>query len=543
MKAETATSLLLNALSFDSAGVANVTCASACTIDTFQHLLPSHAQALSAVPLQNGSTYGEGTANLPYPTNPTNLPALCVVIVNVTTSPTSDYRFGLFLPSSWSSRFLAVGNGGFGGGINWLDMGAGVRYGHAVVSTDTGHNSTMGDNTWALHNVERQKDFGYRAIHGSVELGKKLTEGYYRREIKYSYYSGGSTGGRQGLREAQLSAESFDGMVIGAPAWWTSHMQPWTTKVATYNLPVSGANHVPPSLFPLIQKEVVRQCDALDGVVDGIVSYPDKCKFDMTPLSCPADTTDTSTCLTPAQVKTVESFYAPYIADDKFAFPGLGLTSESQYGFLLAGDAPSSYGDGYIQNFLLDDPTWSWTEYNDNIIWSADAADPGSCDADDFASMAAFRDRGGKILMYHGLSDGLIPVGSAHVFYNKVADTLGGIDNLLPWFRYFDAAGMGHVTGTAVDAPWYFAGANAAGAIGTDVYSTPGFEDARHDALLAVMEWVEKGAAVDEIVATTWKSSNDPGSGVLRQRPLCPWPKRQVYLGGDETLPESFGCE
>jgi feruloyl esterase len=114
----------------------------------------------------------------------------------------------------------------------------------------------------------------------------------------------------------------------------------------------------------------------------------------------------------------------------------------------------------------------------------------------------------------------------------------------MDWFRYFEVPGMQHVTGTAEDSPWYFAGANAAGVLGTDVYSTPGFEDARHDVFLAVMDWVEKGKPVDEIVATTWTKFNDPSSGVLRQRPLCPYPKKQTYDGkGDEKKPESFYCK
>lgn len=546
MKAETATSLLFGALSFQSG---NATSNAGCSVDTFTGIIGSSGSVISAVAVENGGTYGEGALNLLYPTNPTNLPSLCAVTVRVASSPESSYRFGLFLPAAWNSRFLAVGNAGFGGGINWLDMGSGVRYGHAVVSTDTGHNSTVGDNTWALHNPETQKDFGYRAMHGSVELGKKMTEAYYGSAIKYSYYMGGSTGGRQGLKEAQISPASFDGMVIGAPAWWTSHLQTWTTKAATLNLPVGAPHHVPPSFFPVLEAEVLRQCDAADGLADGIITRPDLCEFDYSVLACPdTTTTETTPCLTAAQISTVQKLHSPYIADGTFAFPGLELGSESQWAFLLSGDAPSSFGDGYIQNFLLSDPSWSWTTYTDSIVWAADAADPGSCDADDYASLSRFRDRGGKIVMYHGQADGLIPFGSAGVFYNHTATALGGgggssYDALLPWFRYFPVPGMQHVTGTATDAPWYFAGANAAAALGSDVYSTPGFEgQARYDALLAVIGWVEEGKEVDEIVATTWRTSNDPSSGVLRQRPLCPWPRRQMYDGGDEKRAESFSC-
>lgn len=193
-----------------------------CSVDSFQNVLPSNANILSAVPLANGSTYGEGAADVGYPTNPTNLPASCALIVNVTTSASSSFRFGIFLPTQWNGRFLSVGNGGFAGGINWLDMGAGIRYGFAVTSTDTGHNATTSDGTWALNDPETREDWGYRAIHGTAELGKALTESFYGQNISYSYYSGASTGGRQGLREAQLDPTTFDGLLIGAPAVSTS---------------------------------------------------------------------------------------------------------------------------------------------------------------------------------------------------------------------------------------------------------------------------------------------------------------------------------
>lgn len=145
--------------------------------------------------------------------------------------------------------------------------------------------------------------------------------------------------------------------------------------------------------------------------------------------------------------------------------------------------------------------------------------------------------------MFHGLSDALISTRSSNVFYSRVADALGGYDKLSSWFRLFLVPGMQHVVGTAVDAPWYFAQPNGAGTLGTDVFSTPGFEDAQHDALMALMDWVERGIAPEYVVATTWHNSTDPGSGVLRQRPLCPWPSRAVYNGtGDVNTAETWKC-
>ncbi|KAK4180999.1 tannase and feruloyl esterase-domain-containing protein [Triangularia setosa] len=514
-----------------------------CDKNAFNNVLGISAEVVSAVFVPGGHTYGEGTANLAYPIAPTKLPELCALIINASSSEISNYRFGLFLPTQWNSRFLAVGNGAFLGGINWLDMGSGVRYGHAVMSTDTGHNSSAVDLTWALHNQERKKDFGYRAMHGSVELSKKITEAYYGETISYSYYSGASTGGRQGLKEAQISPTSFDGLLIGAPAWYTSHLQTWSTKVALYNLPMTDKRHVDTSFFRILADEVIRQCDEVDGLKDGIVSHPDLCKFTLAPLLCGNSLeTNSSVCLTAEQAETIRNVYSDFYAEGKLAYPGMGLSSEIQWSFLLGGAAPTAFGDAYIQYFLYDDPDWHWTQWNDSIVWQADEADPGNCTASTY-DMAELKERGGKILMYHGAADALIPPGSSQLFYERVAQAMGGIGSLQEWFRYFVIPGLQHVTGTVVDAPWYFAGSGAQGRLGTSTYSTPGFEDSKHDALLALMAWVENATAVDELVATTWKSQADPGSGVLRQRPLCPFPKRQTYRGnGHPDVPESFIC-
>lgn len=533
--------LLLSPLALAPAGAAYP---DACSADYFKDVLPKEATITSAVRVANGSEYGEGEVDLPYPVNPTNLPELCALTVNVSSSNISNYRFGVFLPTAWNSRFLAVGNGGFAGGINWLDMGSGVRYGHAVVSTDTGHNSTIGDLSWSLNNQERKKDFGYRAVHGTVELGKTLVKTFYGKNITYSYYSGASTGGRQGLKEAQISPESFDGMIIGAPAWWTTHLQPWTTKVGMYNLPASDPKHLSIEAVVTVAEEAIKQCDALDGVTDGIISYPDKCNFNASAILCSGTNANSSTCLTPAQLGTVKNAYSQYFAEGEFVFPGMEVGSEPEWPFLLGDSEPSTLGYGYIQYFLYDDADWSWKDYNDSIVREAEAADPGKATADDYESLSKFRDRGGRIFMFHGQADAMVPPGSSNVFYDKVAEALGGVDALQDWFRYFLAPGMQHVVGTVVDAPWYFGGVCTAGTLGTDVYSTPGFEDAKHDAMLALMDWVENGVPIDQVVATTWNDTMVPGSGVLRQRPLCPFPKRQTYDGkGDSDVPESFSCE
>jgi feruloyl esterase len=112
-----------------------------CNAAFFNHVLPANASTLLTYHVAAGGTFGQA-ADIAYPSNATNLPELCAVIINVTSSATSSFTFDLFLPNEWNERFITVGNGGFSGGINWYSMGSVAPYGFATVSTDTGHNST-----------------------------------------------------------------------------------------------------------------------------------------------------------------------------------------------------------------------------------------------------------------------------------------------------------------------------------------------------------------------------------------------------------------
>lgn len=181
------------------------------------------------------------------------------------------------------------------------------------MSTDTGHNSTGAEGSWAL-NKESLADWGYRAMHGSVELAKEIIYGYYSKKPLYNYYSGCSTGGRQGLKEVEMYPEDFDGVLAGAPAWWTSHLQTGTVQIGNYNLPNTSAHYIPWQKFEIIEAEVLRQCDAQDGLVDNIISDPDGCNFFSEALLCDNDSTaDQAGCLTVPQLETLDKILQDYI--------------------------------------------------------------------------------------------------------------------------------------------------------------------------------------------------------------------------------------
>ncbi|KAI0115669.1 feruloyl esterase B precursor [Nemania sp. FL0031] len=508
-----------------------------CAPETFTAMLADKAEVTvnfaHAIPA-NGS-FGQGPANIPFPVNATRLPALCALGINVKSSENSSYNFGLFLPdSTWNERFLATGNGGFGGGINWPDMGIYSQYGFATMSTDTGHISSPFDGTWGLNAPETLIDWGYRAMHGSVVLSKYIIEKYYTEAsgIKYSYYASCSTGGRQGLKEIQIHPESFDGISVGAPAWWSTHLSGSTLWEGLYNYGASDPKHINPSLFPAIAAEMKKQCDPQDGLVDNIVSDPFSCEFDFEALLCTG--TNSSTCLTAAQLTTLYKFYNDWVdTNQDFVFPGVTLGTDAS--FLMSSVA--TLGSDFYRNWVYNDSTWDYTKFTYKDVQFADTINPGQARADNF-DLSPFLDRGGKILKYHGTADSLIPTGSSVYFYKKVLQTLRpkGI-NLDDFYRFFLIPDMGHCSGST-NGPWYIANSALSGA----THSVPGFENAEHDIILAMMKWVEAGEAPEKLVAT--KFVNDTATlGVRSQRPLCVYPKQAKYISGDPNLPGSWECK
>ncbi|GME23712.1 hypothetical protein GTA08_BOTSDO07411 [Neofusicoccum parvum] len=541
MKSSHATTMLAGA-------IATTASAFECTQSAFEAVIPSNTSVSLVQDVAQNGTFEVPASDIAYPTSPTGLRALCAVQIKVPAPGNTTYEFGLFLPDEWNGRFLAVGNGGFAGGINWEDMGAGVGYGFAVVSTDTGHNSTALDAKWAYNELEELENWGYRALHGSVVLGKQIVENFYGEAPAFNYYTGCSAGGKQGFKEVEEFPDDFDGVVAGAPAWWTSHLQLWNGKVGLYNLPVDAPYRLNSSHVSALAAEVLKQCDPQDGVTDSIIQDPTRCRFVPETLLCTSNATNTSTCLNAAQIQTVYQLYNDWvIGNQSFVFPHFQLGSEAQWDLLVLGDAPSTLMTDYVQYMLQLGPDWDWrTDWDDEaIVALSDAINPGNATADNY-DLGPFHARGGKLLHYHGYADGSIATGSSVYLYNKVTQTLRprGVD-VDEFYRFFLVPGMQHCSGTPdnMNAPWYFAGPNQASVLGSDVHSVPGFSDPEHDVLLAMMAWVENGTAPTQIIGT--KFDNDTvHDTVLRQRPLCVYPKQAKYDGsGDVDSADSWTCE
>lgn len=530
-----------------------------CDVDTVGKFLPANTNATlkSAVPVGENGTYGGGgfATDPDFPGNATNLPALCAVAFNVTgTDGKSHFTFGMYLPDTWNNRMMGAGNTGFGGGIDWTEMGPLVQYGFATISTDTGHLSGPNDAKWANAQPVAQTNWGYNAMHTSVVLGKQVINAYYGSNASYSYYSACSGGGRQGLKDLQLYPEDFDGVVAGAAPWLLTHLHPWAVQVALPNLLAEPADNVTDTHFDVFNNEVIRQCDAQDGRKDNVVSDPYNCKFDYTPLLCNSTFTNTSECFSQGQVNVMKATYADWVDssnNNALIFPSFNLASDAS-GLASSSNngTPSTFGTVYVENFVMNNTNWDWKTLNASTVTLADSLNPGHANADLF-DLSAFKNRKGKLITYHGISDTLIPTSTSIKYYEEVLAAMGGDSPaqnkqastavLDDFYRMFLVPGMHHCSGSNGYSPWYFAGGGQGGPDNGSTYSVDGFMDPAHDIVLAIMAWVENGTAPASLVATSWHN-NDAAQGVKQQRPLCPYPQQPKWVSGDVNKAESWTC-
>ncbi|CAI7591794.1 unnamed protein product [Penicillium bialowiezense] len=493
---------------------------------------------------------------------PTNLPESCAVQVSVASEGNSSYLVGIILPYEWNGRLLSAAAGG---GINWVDMvcgprdivcliayqghqGTGTQYGFTTLSSNLGHVGIDTAGTWAIDRPESVIDWGYRAWHGTTVLGKLLINNWYGTSSKYNYFYGCSTGGRQSMKNLQMYPEDYDGIIAGAPAWWTTHQQLWNLKQTIYQAPADSAHTIPETMFDIIAAEAIRQCDRQDGLVDSIISDPQGCNFDPNTLACNA-TSATGECLTSPQLSTLWKLYNDWVdVNQTFVYGHMWLGSEASW---LLGNI------GLGKNTTIEQQYWyprdimglgedfTWEDLSYKTVELADRLDPGNATADKF-DISDFHNRGGKFLHYHGMSDAYVSPDASIYYYNHASSAMKPQGVVMDdFYRLFLVPGMEHCLSTPdnMNAPWYFAGPDQAATINTGTYSTPGYRDARHDIVLAMMAWVENGTAPNDIIATKWKNDTSADE-VLRQRPICHYPHQAKYNGkGDPNNAASWSCE
>ncbi|GAA5850741.1 hypothetical protein JCM8547_009076 [Rhodosporidiobolus lusitaniae] len=470
----------------------------------------------------------------------TGLPAFCRVWVDLNTYNGSAAEAEVWLPDSeeWSGRYLGVGNGGMGGSINQNAMAySGLINYFATASTNGGHSSTQDASDWALNHPDAIIDFGYRAVEYTTKTAKSLIEAYYGESAKKSYWSGCSDGGRQGLKNAQSFPEDFDGVLVGAPAYWLSHQQAWSIHLSQLVLPENSSTFIPSSYWSTIGEEALRQCDAIDGVEDGFIVDPQKCKFRPEELACRPDSSNSTVCLTAPQLAVLEKIYSDWIANETFIFSSYYPGGESNYASSphLSSTSPDSLGVDFYQTFVYNDTDWEWESltYESAFLWDyintghAIAANP---------DLREFEGRGGKLLGFHGWADPNISPGASIAYYRNVERfmNLNTNTNISDYYRLFMIPGMGHCS--SGDYPWCIDAAD------TSSSTLPLSFNSTYSALAALVDWVENDNAPEQLTAVKYVD-DDYTQGVNRTRPLCPFPKDLKYDGqGDIWTAESFSC-
>jgi feruloyl esterase len=418
------------------------------------------------------------------------------------------------LREHWNGRVLGVGNGGDGGSFAIGGIARAVREGMAGTTTDTGHQGNT-DPLWAMSR-KKMEDYTHRAQHLTAVLGKDLMREYYGTEPRKSYFMGCSGGGRQAQKEMQLFPDDYDGIIAGAPA--SQHAvqmarKQWVVHVAEQQPDAALSD----AQWDLVQAEVVKQCDPVDGLSDGVVENPLACKSDVTRLACATGQTGDS-CLTPPQIGMVNLMYGPFRDENGVErgprpIPGIRITRRAPPTGVQA------FGHAVNQN-----PKWERKDLN--IAKDVDALNRILPEmTPDNPDLTRFVKSGGKAIIYHSWRDSTDMASYTVQNYDRIVayPTNGGLKKVQETVRMFLAATSGHCGGQ--DAPsWQNPG-------------QPGYSP-EGDFLPLIIRWVEEGKAPDKVMASQVRDGK-----VVRTRPLCPYPAYPRYKGtGSIDEAENFDC-
>jgi feruloyl esterase len=358
-------------------------------------------------------------------------------------------NFAIVLPAAdWNGRYMVRGCGGSCGVVAIeLACAAHLRDGYACLHTDMGHRSSQVDNNWVEGNLQGLVDFGYRATHVTTVAGRAIIKAYYGTDPRYSYFFACSTGGRQGLIEAQRFPDDFDGIVAIAPASlapFGSRKAASITDIDRFNLDAAGKPILPNRKALIVHRAAVARCDRDDGIADGLIGVPAECRFRPAELRC--RTAATRDCLTDAQVRVVEKLYTL-----RGAMPG------SEFNWI----------GNYLRNAAL--PGEASTPLFDLGEGRGDPATIETMIAPNNPDLRPYRDSGGKLILVHGLSDHSVMPPPTIDYYETVTRTMGGPAVTAQMARLFLIPGMDHCSG------------------GQGAYSI--------DYVGAIVDWVENGRA------------------------------------------------
>jgi hypothetical protein len=472
------------------------------------------------------------------------LPGFCEISIVV--EPAINIEVWLPLNSAWNTRFRGVGGGGYAGTISWSALANAVEGGYATASTDTGHsafaaNNGNGGGGFALKqqadtlNRGVIEDFAERSELALARTGKIMTRAFYGTGPRFSYWTGCSTGGRQGWIMAQRHPEEYDGYLTGAPAFNWDRFIPaelWGEVVMNQELgaPISAAK------LTAVTNAAISACVGKTGdgtlATDQFLADPRLCTYDPTQSSCSAQPGNAN-CLTPQEVGAVRKIWdGPRDGRGQRLWFGLDRGASAVAG--LDGTLPFSIATDHFAYWLHQNPGFDWHHVTETSFvkdFFDSEAKFHEVIGTDSVDLGAFIAHRAKDITYHGTADQLIFSRGTVNYFQRLHQRYGAAD-VDKFARLFMAPGVGHCA--------LGAGANAFG--NNDFFGLPVPADPQHDIFQALINWVEFGVAPDQVIATKYINDN-PASGVAFTRPLCVFPKIARYKGaGDPASASSWSC-
>lgn len=455
-------------------------------------------------------------------TFPSQLPAYCRVDGVIDQRVGHDGKpyaigFAIALPDNWNGRFMMQGGGGLNGNVAQPlgTVAAGdqpaLARGFAVITTDSGHQSSNGFDGSFFADQQAALNFLYQAVGKVAQVGKLIVTAYYGHNATHSYFMGCSTGGREAMLMSQRYPDFFDGIVAGAPAMRTSFSNladKWVVVSLNQVAPKDDQGHPQSSRAlsdsdrKLVIDSLLKACDGNDGVKDGMIFDPVGCRFDPMSLSCKGDKTDA--CLTHAQAAALkQAFGGPKDSRGVQVYPGFffdtGIAEKQGIPGLLNPGANPVMGHTFATEMNVD---------HDELV--ADSPNAMMGDTAYWTELNTFAEHGGKLIFFHGDSDPWFSAQDTLRYYRQLVDDNGGLDAVMNWSRLFLVPGMSHCGGgPALD---------------------------HFDMIDPIVQWVEKDKAPKDVIATGRAFPN-------RSRPLCPYPLHAQYTGkGDSEKAANFVC-
>jgi feruloyl esterase len=442
-------------------------------------------------------------------------------------SPESDIMVEIWLPDAavWNGKFLGTGNGGFAGTISTGDLVSSVMRHYATANTDMGTSAAKGYEGGRGH-IEMIRDWGYRATHEMTVAAKKVIAAYYGRPQKVAYFAGCSTGGHQGLTEAQRYPDDYNGILAGAAGNNRTHLH----LAFLHYFRTMKAAPIPTSTMTAVHKKILAACVGKDGGLanDEFLNNPAACKFNLETLLCKAG--ENGECLTPPQLGALQALYdgPRNPRNGRTIYPGVAFGAEKYFAMFGAQLATTKAPSDLI-NWQIGDAFKADAFDFDKDVTALDKAFGPVVNALD-ADLSAFARHGGKLIMYHGWEDLVVSPYDSVDYYERIKPAASA--------KLFMVPGMFHCQGGGFD---------SFGAQYKDGWPA----DPEHDVLSALDRWVETGKAPGMIVAGSFSGSMSfsgmpPAAPPKLQatRPLCAYPGVARYDGnGDPAKAESFQCK